>query len=92
MLKSSRNESNKIKGLGLTMKELKAIARKIGVENYESLSRIMLVEEIDKLEPSKELKKKKIVSSLLFRGKKILELSLKETNKKEALELSLKKK
>ena len=35
MLKSSRNESNKIKKLRLTMKELKAIARKIGVKNYE---------------------------------------------------------
>ena len=32
------------------MKELKAIARKIGVKNYENLSRIRLVEEIDKLE------------------------------------------
>ena len=69
MLKSSRNESDKIKELGLTMKELKAIARKRGVKNYENLSRIRLVEEIDKLEPSKELKKKKIVGSLLFSGK-----------------------
>ena len=32
MLKSSRNESNKIKELGLTMKELKEIARKIVVK------------------------------------------------------------
>ena len=56
MLKSSRNESDKIKELGLTMKELKAIARKRGVKNYENLSRIRLVEEIDKLEPSEELK------------------------------------
>ena len=47
MLKSSRNESNKIKELGLTMKELKAIVRKIGVKNYENLSRITLVEEIE---------------------------------------------
>ena len=61
MLKSSRNKPNKIKELGLTMKELKAIARKIGVKNYENLSRIRLVEEIDKLEPSKELKKKKLL-------------------------------
>ena len=29
-----------------------------------------MVEEIDKLEPSKELKKKKTVSSLLLKGKK----------------------
>ena len=70
MLKPSRNESNKIKELGLTMKELKVIARKRGVKNYENLSRIRLVEEIDKLEASKELKKKKIVSSLLLKGKK----------------------
>ena len=53
MLKSSKNESDKIKGLGLTMEELRAIARKIGVKNYENLSRIRLVEEIDKPEPSK---------------------------------------
>ena len=57
MLKSSKNKSNKIKELGLTMKELKAIARKIRVNDYEIFSRIRLVEEIDKLEPSKELKK-----------------------------------
>ena len=62
MVKSSKNEFNKIKELGLTMKELKVIARLRGVKNYENLSRIRLVEEIDKLEPSKELKKKKIVS------------------------------
>ena len=53
MLKPSRNESNKIKELGLTMEELKAIARKICIKNYENLSRIRLVEEIYKLEPSK---------------------------------------
>ena len=53
------------------MKELKAIAGKTGVKNYENLSRIRLVEEIEKLESSKELKKKKTVSGLLFRGKKI---------------------
>ena len=70
MVKSSKNESNKIKELGLTMKELKIIARLRGVKNYENLSRIMLVEEIDRLEPSKELKKEKIVSSSLLKGKK----------------------
>ena len=72
MLKSSRNESNKIKELRLKIKELKAIARKIGVKNYGNLSRIRLVEEIDKLEPLKELKKKKVVSSLLLKGKKYI--------------------
>ena len=71
MSKSSKNESDKIKELGLTMEELKSIARKIGVKNYESLSRIELVKEIDKLEPPKESKKKKITSSLLLKGKKI---------------------
>ena len=64
--------------MGLTIKELKAIARKIGVKNYENLSRLRVVEKIDKLEPLKELKKKKIVSSLLLKGKKILDLSLKK--------------
>ena len=60
------------------MKELKAIVRKIGFKNYENLSRIRLVEEIDKLEQSKELKNKKIVSSLLLKGKKILDLNQKK--------------
>ena len=70
MLKSSKNESDKIKELGLTMEELKSIARKIGIKNYENLSRIELVKKFDKLEPSKESKKKKINSSLLLKGKK----------------------
>ena len=52
------------------MEELKSIARKIGVRNYENLSRIELVKEIDKLEPLKESKKKTITSSLLLKGKK----------------------
>ena len=73
--------------MGLTIKELKAIAGKIRVKNYENLSRIRLVEEIDKLEPSKELKKKKIVSILLLKGKKVLDLSQEKLkgkiNKKE---------
>ena len=52
------------------MEELRAIARKIGVKNYENLSRIELVKEINKLEQARELKKKKITSSLLWKGKK----------------------
>ena len=44
------------------MKELKAIGRRIGVKNYENLSRIRLIEEIDKLEQPKELKNKKILA------------------------------
>ena len=71
MPKSSINESHKIKELGLTTEKLKATARKIGVKNYENLSRTELVKEIDKLEPPKALKKKKNVSSLLLKGKKI---------------------
>ena len=59
MPKSSKNESDKIKELGLTMEELKSVARKTGVKNYENLSRIELVKEIDKLEPPKKTKKKK---------------------------------
>ena len=70
MLKSSKNESDKIKELGSTIKELKAIARKVGVKNYENLPRIDLVKKIDKLESPKE-SKRKITSSLLLKGKKI---------------------
>ena len=55
-----------------------------------------MVEEIDKLEQSKELKNKKFVSSSLLKGKKVLGLSQEKVkmkiNKKEALEISLKKK
>ena len=35
MLKSSKNESDKVKELELTMKELKAFARKVGVKNMK---------------------------------------------------------
>ena len=70
MPKSSNNESDKIKELELTMEELKSIARKIGIKNYENLSRIELVKEIDKLEPPKESKKKQITNSPLLKGKK----------------------
>ena len=70
MPKSSKNESDKIKELGLTMEELKSITRKIGIKNYENLSRIELVKKIDKLELPKESKKKELTSSLLLKGKK----------------------
>ena len=89
MLKSSRNESDKIKELGLTMKELKATARKIGVKNYVNLSKIRLVEEIDKLEPSRELKKKKIVSSLLLKGKKSIGFKPRKGKKKNKQKRSI---
>ena len=39
------------------MEELKSI----GIKNYENLSRIELVKGIDKLEPSKESKSKKLL-------------------------------
>ena len=52
------------------MEELKSIARKIGINNYQNLSRIELVKKTDKLEPSKESKKKKITNSLLLIAKK----------------------
>ena len=68
---------------GLTMEELKAIARKIGVKNYENLSRIRLVEEIDKVEASKELKNKKIASSLLLKGKKKIGFKPKKSKPKK---------
>ena len=86
MLKSSKSESDKIKELGLTMKELIEIARKIGVKNYEHLSRIKLVKEIDKLEPPKESKKKKITSSLLLKGKKNIGFKPKKKKKKSKKE------
>ena len=78
------------------MKELKAIARKIGVKNYENLSRIRLVEEINKLEPSNELKKEKIVSKLLLKAKKRIGFKprkgKKKNKRKRSLKLSLKAK
>ena len=83
MPKSSKNESDKKKELGLTMEELKSIARKIGIKNCENLSRIELVKEIDKLEPSKESKKKKITNSLLLKGKKRIGFKPKKKAKKK---------
>ena len=82
MPKSSKNESDKIKELGLTMEELKSIARKIGITNYGNLSRIELVKEIDKLEPSKESNKKKVTSSLLLKGRKRIGFKPKKKAKK----------
>ena len=79
--KSSKNESDKIKELELTMEELKSITKKIGIKNYENLSKIELVKEINKLEPPKKSKRKKITSSLLLKGKKELDLNLKKESK-----------
>ena len=89
MLKSSKNESDKIKELELTMKELKAIARKIGVNNYENISRIRLLEEIDKLEQSKELKNNKSVSSLLLKGKERIGFKLRKGKKENKQKISI---
>ena len=57
MLKSSRNESDEIKKLNFSKKELKVIAREIGVKNYKNLSKIKLIREINKIKPSKGPKK-----------------------------------
>ena len=74
------------------MKELKAIARKIGVKNYENLSRIELVKEIDKLEQPKESKKKILTSSLLLKGKKSIGVKPKKKKKqKNSIEFKHKK-
>ena len=42
MLKSSRNESDVIRKLNLSKKELKVMTRERGVKNYESLSKSRL--------------------------------------------------
>ena len=81
MPKSSKNESHQIRESGLTMEELKSIARKIVIKNYENLSRIELVKEINKLKSSKESKKKNITSSLLLKGKKRIGFKPKKKNK-----------
>ena len=83
MPKSSKNESHQIRESGLTMEELKSIARKIVIKNYENLSRIELVKEINKLKSSKESKKKNITSSLLLKGKKRIGFKPKKKVKKK---------
>ena len=57
MLKSSENESYKINKLNLSKKELRVILRERGGKNYENLSKSRLIKEIEKLKPSKGLKK-----------------------------------
>ena len=86
MSKSSDN----IRKLNLSKKELRVIAREKGVKNYEHLSKSVLIKEINKLKPSKG--PKKIVSSLLLKEKKVLNLNQEKTTKKKVLDLSLKKK
>ena len=90
MPKSSKNESDKIKELGLTEEELKSIERKIGIKNYENLSRIELLKDINKLETSKESKKKTITSSLLLKGKK--RIGFKPKKSKKSIKIKYKKK
>ena len=63
----------------------------MGIKNYENLSRIELLKEIDKLEKSKESKKKKITSSLLLKGKKRIGFKPKKKSKTKVLRLSIKK-
>ena len=56
--------------INLSKEELRLIARERGVNKYENISKSRLIKEINKLKPSKGLKKpKKIVSSLLLKGK-----------------------
>ena len=74
------------------MEELKSITRKIGINNYENLSRIELVLEIDKLEPSKESKKENITSSLLLKGKKSIGFKPKKKQRKTSIEIKHRKK
>ena len=80
MLKSSRDETY---SLDLSKKELKIIARERGVKNYENLSKNRLIKEINKLKSSKGPKKpRKVVSSLLLKGKRILDLNQEKKAKK----------
>ena len=66
-------KSDEIKKLNLSKKELRLIARERGVKNYENISKSRLIKDINKLKPSKGLKKeekpRKIVGSLLLKGK-----------------------
>ena len=50
-------KSDEIKKLNLSKKELRLTARERGVKNYENISKSRLIKEINKLKPSKELKK-----------------------------------
>ena len=43
MLKSSKNESDEVKKLNLSKKELKVIAIEGGVKNYENFSKSRLI-------------------------------------------------
>ena len=58
------------KSLILSKKELRVIARKRGVKNYENLPKSRLIKEINGLKPSRGSKKEeKIVNSLLLKQK-----------------------
>ena len=59
----------------------------VKIKELENLSRIDLVKEIDKLEPSEESKKKKITSSLLLKGKKRIGFKPKKKQKKKVLSI-----
>ena len=65
------------------MEELKSIARKIGIKNYENFSRTESVKEIGKLEPPKESKKEKITGALLLKGKKNIGFKPKKSKPKK---------
>ena len=67
----------------LSKEELRLIAREGGVKKYENISKSRLVKEINKLKPSKGLKKpKKIVSSLLLKVKRSIGFKSRKKAKK----------
>ena len=80
MLKSSGNESDEIKKLNLSKKELRLLARERGVKSYKNISKSRLIKKINKLKPSKGLKKTGF--------KKYFKKMVLEKRKKELLNLS----
>ena len=88
MPKSSRR-------LVLPKKILKVIARERGVKNYENLTKIELIEEINKLQPTKEQKKtgfEKILSEGYAKKDELKkkDIRLKREKRKKILNLSIK--
>ena len=76
-------KSDEIKKLDLSKEELRLTARERGVKKYENISKIRLIKEINKLKPLKGLKKpKKIVSSLLLKGKRSIGFKPRKKSKK----------
>ena len=84
MFKSSRSEMKKI---NLSKEELRVIARERGVKNYDNISKSRLIKVINKLKPSKGLKKEenpiKIFSSLLLKQKRNIRFEPRKKSKKD---------